>query len=188
LHVERYAFDRDVSERINARRSSDSAVFVTCDPAASEHNSDDTAIGVWTVTPENDLLLLEVVRGPRRHRPHHSHVAGGLPPLEPGLDHPRSERLLDRHRRGGPRRRWHALNSPDQPRRQVDMTAYAASSDVLSQRAVHGLPLQAGNPAIVQVLRFPLRDLSEPEGVVEPIMAQRFVAVLRGQHDDARRD
>ncbi len=39
------------------------AVFVTCDPAASERNSaDHTAIGVWTVTPENDLLLLEVVR------------------------------------------------------------------------------------------------------------------------------
>ena len=43
---------------------SDCAVFVTCDPAASERNSaDHTAIGVWTVTPENDLLLLEVVRG-----------------------------------------------------------------------------------------------------------------------------
>jgi predicted phage terminase large subunit-like protein len=42
----------------------DCAVFVTCDPAASEHNSaDHTAIGVWTVTPENDLLLLDVVRG-----------------------------------------------------------------------------------------------------------------------------
>ncbi len=43
---------------------SDCAVFVTCDPAASERNSaDHTAIGVWTVTPENDLLLLDVVRG-----------------------------------------------------------------------------------------------------------------------------
>jgi len=33
-------------------------------PPASERNSaDHTAIGDWTVTPENDLLLLDVVRG-----------------------------------------------------------------------------------------------------------------------------
>jgi hypothetical protein len=37
--------------------------LVPPDPVASERNSaDHTAIGVWTVTPENDLLLLEVVR------------------------------------------------------------------------------------------------------------------------------
>ncbi len=42
----------------------DCPVFVTCDPAASERNAaDHTAIGVWAVSPENDLLLLDVVRG-----------------------------------------------------------------------------------------------------------------------------
>ncbi len=43
---------------------SDCQVYVTCDPAASEKQSADyTAIGVWAISPENDLLLLEVVRG-----------------------------------------------------------------------------------------------------------------------------
>jgi len=43
---------------------SDCPIFATCDPAASEHEAaDHTAIGVWTVTPANDLLLLEMVRG-----------------------------------------------------------------------------------------------------------------------------
>jgi predicted phage terminase large subunit-like protein len=43
---------------------SDCGVFVTCDPAASEKQSaDHTAIGVWAVSPQNDLLLLDVVRG-----------------------------------------------------------------------------------------------------------------------------
>jgi predicted phage terminase large subunit-like protein len=43
---------------------SDCQVYVTCDPAASEkHWADHTAIGVWAISPENDLLLLEVIRG-----------------------------------------------------------------------------------------------------------------------------
>ena len=55
---------------------------------------------------------------PLRRGPHRSPVAGGLPPLEPGLDRPRSERLSGRHRPGRPRRRRHGPHSPDQPRRQ----------------------------------------------------------------------
>ena len=39
-------------------------VFATCDPAESERETGDhTAIGVWAVTPGNDLLALNMVRG-----------------------------------------------------------------------------------------------------------------------------
>ena len=60
----RYQVDGDYYVLGDRRfRKSDCGIFVTCDPAASEKESaDHTAIGVWANTPQNDLLLLEVVR------------------------------------------------------------------------------------------------------------------------------
>jgi predicted phage terminase large subunit-like protein len=42
----------------------DCTVFITCDPAASEkQTADNTAIGVFAVTPQQDMLVLEIAAG-----------------------------------------------------------------------------------------------------------------------------